>query len=247
VTKWTVAAVLVVAAAAGVAPVRGAPAAIAVGAFSLARPGDALPDGWAPMKFARIERQTRYSIVADEGTTVVKAEADASASGLIRRVEVDPHAHPTLEWRWKVANLVERSDMAAKRGDDYAARVYVAFKYEPARVSVWNRVKYALIRAIYGEYPPHAGINYVWATREPVGTATWNAYTDRVRMIVVRSGADDVGRWVSESRNVLDDYRAAFDEEPPPIAGVAIMTDGDDTGERATAWYGDIRFAAPDR
>jgi hypothetical protein len=137
--------------------------------------------------------------------------------------------------------------MTAKQSDDYAARVYVAFKYDPARVSIWNRVKYGVIKMLYGEYPPHAGINYVWATREPVGASAWNAYTDRVRMIVVHSGPEDVGRWVTESRNVLDDYRAAFNEEPPPIAGVAIMTDGDNTGERATAWYGDILFAAAKR
>jgi hypothetical protein len=240
--KSATTAVLIAALAAGVAHGRGKPGSISVGAFSAARAGASPPDGWSPLRFARIERETRYSLVADGGATVVRAEADASASGLIRRVEIDTRAYPILEWRWKVANLVEKSDLAAEEGDDYAARLYVAFKYDPARVSVWNRVKYALIKALYGEYPPHAGINYVWATREPVGTTTWNAYTDRVRMIVVRSGPADLGRWVSESRDVLEDYRAAFKEEPPPIAGVAIMTDADNTGERVVAWYGDIRF-----
>lgn len=240
--RTIVAAVSLAAIVAAAAHVHGAPAAIEIGAFSAARPGAAIPDGWVPLKLARIDRETRYSLVADEGTTVVRAQADASASGLIRRIEADPRTYPILEWRWRIANLVEKSDLAAKRGDDYAARLYVAFKYDPARVSVWNRVKYGIIRALYGEYPPHAGINYVWATREPVGAAAWNAYTDRVRMIVVRSGAADLGRWVSESRNVLEDYRAAFGEEPPPIAGVAIMTDTDNTGERAVAWYGDIRL-----
>jgi hypothetical protein len=240
--RTALAAISLAAIVAAATQVHGAPAAIDVGAFSAARPGGVIPDGWMPLKFARIDRETRYSLVADEGATVVRAEADASASGLIRRIEIDPRADPILEWRWKVANLVEKSDLMAKRGDDYAARVYVAFKYDPARVSLWNRVKYGIIRALYGEYPPHAGINYVWATREPAGTSAWNAYTDRVRMIVVRSGPADLGRWVSESRNVLDDYRAAFGEEPPPIAGVAIMTDTDTTGGRAVAWYGDIRF-----
>jgi hypothetical protein len=69
-----------------------------------------------------------------------------------------------------------------------------------------------------------------------------SAYTDRVRMIVVRSGAAELGRWVSESRNVLDDYRVAFHEKPPPIVGVAIMTGTDKTGEKATACCGDIRL-----
>jgi len=129
-----------------------------------------------------------------------------------------------------------------KRRDDCSGRLNVAFTYDPSRVSLWNRVKYAIIRALYGEYRPHAGISYVWTTREPPGTTAWSAYTDRVRMIVARSGAAELGRWVSESRNVLDDYRTAFHEEPPPIVGVAIMTDTDNTGEKATACRGDIRF-----
>ncbi len=237
-----VAAASLAVAVAAAAPVHAAPATITAGAFSAARAGTGPPDAWTPIRFARGQRETRYALVAEDGATVVRADADASASGLVRRIEVDPRAYPILDWRWKIANLVEKSDLATKQGDDYAARIYVAFKYDPARVSVWNRVKYGIIRALYGEYPPHAGINYVWATREPAGTRAWNAYSDRVRMIVVRSGAADLGRWVSESRDVLEDYRAAFGEEPPPIAGVAIMTDTDDTGERAVAWYGDIRF-----
>jgi hypothetical protein len=65
-------------------------------------------------------------------------------------------------------------------------------------------------------------------------------------MIVVRSGAAEVGRWLTETRNVVDDYRRIFGDEPPPIAGVAVMTDTDDTGERAVAWYDALAFLAPE-
>lgn len=213
-----------------------------VSRFSAAQPGTALPPGWKPLTFDRIERHTSYSLVADDGTTVLKAEARASALGLVRPVTIDAREYPVLRWRWKIANLVERADPRRKDGDDYPARLYVTFKYDPARVAPFDRVKYALIRFIYGEYPPHAGINYVWDGRTPVGASMPNAYTDRVRMIVVRSGATDVGRWVSEERNVYEDYKRAFGEEPPPISGIAVMTDTDNTGESATAWYGDIEF-----
>jgi hypothetical protein len=216
----------------------------ATGRFSAAPSGAALPEGWQPLTFPRVERHTRYQLVADEGTTVVRAEADASASGLIRRVEVDPARAPILAWRWKVAGVVAAADATRKDGDDYAARVYVAFKYDPARVSWFDRAKYALIKLIYGEYPPHAGINYVWDNRLAPGTILPNAYTDRVRMIVVRSGEREAGRWMAESRNVLEDYRRAFGETPPPVSGIAIMSDTDDTGGRAVAWYGDIDLRA---
>lgn len=203
-----------------------------------------MPAGWEPLTFPRIERHTAYRLVAEDGVTVVRAEADDSASGLIRRVEVDPARTPILAWRWKVAGVVAAADATRKEGDDYAARVYVAFKYDPARVSWFDRTKYALIRLIYGEYPPHAGINYVWDNRLAPGTILPNAYTDRVRMIVLRSGEREAGRWMAETRNVLEDYQRAFGEAPPRVSGIAIMTDTDDTGGKAVAWYGDIDLRA---
>jgi hypothetical protein len=226
--------------AAGLALGADAPRTLAVGAFSEARADAALPAGWQPLEFPRIPRHTVYRLVEDAGRVVVHADADASASGLIRRVEADAKDYPVLAWRWKVADVIDAADPSRKEGDDYPARVYVAFKYDPDRVSLFDRVKYALLRFLYGEYPPHAGIAYVWDARLPAGTMLPNAYTDRVRMIVVRSGAADAGRWVEEERDLYADYRRAFAEEPPPISGVAIMTDADDTGARATAWYGDI-------
>jgi hypothetical protein len=217
-------------------------AQVEVGAFSQTQPGAALPAGWQPLEFPRIERHTTYRLVADEGTTVVRADADASAAGLIRRITVDPERYPVLAWRWKIAGVVANADATRKEGDDYAARIYVAFKYDPERASWFDRAKYTLIRLIYGEYPPHAGINYVWDNRLAPGTVLPSAYTDRVRMIVVRSGDADANRWVAEERNVLEDYRRAFNEQPPPVSGVAIMTDTDDTRSKASAWYGDIVF-----
>ena len=61
-------------------------------------------------------------------------------------------------------------------------------------------------------------------------------------MIVVESGPEKVNQWVNEERNVLEDYRKAFGEDPPLVSGVALMTDTDNTGESATAYYGDISF-----
>ncbi len=74
-----------------------------------------------------------------------------------------------------------------------------------------------------------------------------NPYTDRVQMIVVESGEAKVGQWVTESRNLYEDYQKAFGDDPPMISGVAVMTDTDNTGESAVAYFGDITFnALPD-
>ena len=95
---------------------------------------------------------------------------------------------------------------------------------------------------LYGEYPPLAAINYIWESKAAKGTIVPNPFTERAKMIVVESGAEKLNQWVAEEHNVYDDYKQAFGLEPPMISGVAIMTDTDNTGESATAYYGDILF-----
>jgi hypothetical protein len=206
---------------------------------------DGLPAGWTPLTFRKIARYTRYSLMDAEGGHVVKAEADASASGLIRRTDLDPREHRLLRWRWRVERLLDKADMRTKQGDDYPARIYVAFAYDRARASFGQRIRYEAARLIYGEYPPHAGLNYVWDGKAEVGTTMPNAFTERVRMVVVESGPARLGRWLSYERDILADYRRAFGEDPPRISGVAIMTDTDGTRESAVAYYADISIAAP--
>jgi hypothetical protein len=229
------------AAMAALAPVAVA-ASLDVAPFSRMEEGGTVGQGWQPLEFRKIERRTRYALVRDGDAVVLRADADASASGVVHRLDGPAAARPMLSWRWKIADVVGAGDPRRKDGDDYAARVYVTFRYDPSRVSAVERAKYALAKQLDGEYPPHAGLTYVWDARLPPGTVLPNAYTDRVRMIVVRSGGAEAGRWVAETRNVLEDYRRAFGEEPPPVSGIAVMTDTDQTGGRATAWYGDIRF-----
>jgi hypothetical protein len=213
----------------------------AIPRFSRAAPGEALPAGWAPLTFRAIPRPTRYTLVRDdEAGTVVRADADRSASGLIARVDAVAAPGTRLAWRWKVDTPVLGSDLSRRDGDDFAVRLYVAFRYTPQRVGALERARYEIARFFYGEYPPHAGLNYVWDPKAPVGTIAPNAHERRVRMIVVESGGANLGRWLSYERDVAADYRAAFGDEPPPIAGVALMTDADDTGERALAFYGDV-------
>lgn len=198
------------------------------------------PAGWQPLTFSRIPRHTQYRLVPDAGEFVVEARAQASASGLIHRLQEDPAARPLLRWRWKVENLLVKADVRRKRGDDYPARITITFAYDPKRASFGQRIRYETARLIYGEYPPHAGLSYIWEGKAAVGSVVANAYTDRVRMLVVESGAARLGQWLEYERDILQDYRTAFGAEPPLISGVAIMTDADDTGESALAYYGEI-------
>ena len=213
-----------------------------VGIFSQASPGGEFPEGWKPLKFQNIEKMTRYSLVKDGGTVVVKAVSEASASGLIREVKIDPREYPFLQWRWKIGNILKKGNVKTKEGDDYPARIYVAFEYDPKKLNFFEKTKYNTYRLLYGKYPPLRAINYIWESSAPRSTAVPNPYASRVLMIVVESGREKIDQWVKEERNVLEDYKKFFGEDPPPISGVALMTDTDNTGESASAYYGDIFF-----
>ena len=215
---------------------------IEVGKFSAEKPGDDLPSGWKPLIFKKIEKHTLYRLVKDGDTTVMEAVSHASASGLTREIPINPKEYPIIQWRWKVENILAKGDVHRKEGDDYPARVYIAFQYDASKLSLIQRAEYQAAKLLYGQYPPLGAINYIWESKAPVNAIVSNPFTSRVKMIIVESGKEKVNRWVNEERNVYKDYIRAFGEEPPLISGVAIMTDTDNTGESATAYYGDIRF-----
>ena len=216
-------------------------AVLDVGRFSRQAPGG-LPAEWKPLTFQKVPQHTRYELVRDGDQVVVRASAEASASGLIRDIRIDPREYPVIQWRWRIANLLERADIGRKQGDDFPARIYIVFRSDRDQLWHMGKNKNLFYRLLYNEEPPTGAINYVWDGRSPKGTIVPNAYTACVRMIVVENGAANLNRWMTVERNLLDDYRAAFEDEAPPIVGVAIMTDTDNTGESATAWYGDIVF-----
>lgn len=217
-------------------------AILEVGKFSVASEGNALPDGWKPLIFKKIEKHTTYQLVKDGGATVVKAVSEASASGLTREIKINLKEYPVVQWRWKVANVFKNGDVSKKEGDDYPARIYITFEYDSGKVGFFDKAKYETARLLYGQYPPIGAINYIWESKAPKGTVAPNPYADQVKMIVVESGTAGLNQWITEERNVYEDYKKAFGEEPSMISGIAVMTDTDNTGESATAFYGDIVF-----
>jgi len=216
---------------------------IEVGKFSTAKPDSNFPDAWKPLTFKNIKQHTRYILMADNGISVVKASSDRSASGLIRKIEIDPKEYPMIMWRWKATSIYEKGDVTKKEGDDYPARIYITFKYEPDKLGFFEKLKYETAKVFYGEYPPLAAINYIWASKAQQETVVPNPYTGRAMMIVVESGLKNLNLWVQEKRNVFEDYKKAFGEDPPPISGIAIMTDSDNTRESTVSYFGDIVFS----
>lgn len=177
--------------------------------------------GWQSKEFAG---ETRYALESNEGKMVLRADSKTSASGLYREIKIDLAKTPILNWTWKVDNILAGNDERTRAGDDYPARIYVVFS---GGLAFWRT----------------RAINYVWSNEQPVGSNWPNAFTANARMIAVESGSSRVGQWISERRDVRADYQLLFGEKPDQVDAVAIMTDTDNTGATATAWYGDIWFS----
>ena len=236
------AAVFVVALAASAA---GTPPAT-ITAFSGAAPGEPRPP-WRALLVPRV-KAPEFAFVADGEATVLRVRAVAAAGSLAHALDADPAQRPRLAWRWKVDRVVEKADLSRREGDDFAARVYVFFDMPVAELTLAQRARMELSRLVHGIDLPAAALCYVWDNRNPVGTSAWNPYSDQVRMIVVQSGAGRVGQWAAQARDVEADFRAAFGWPAaypvPRLTGIALGADTDQTGESATAWFGDVRLEA---
>ena len=182
--------------------------------------------GWSDhwMHVELDSRATRFLAVREGGEPVLRADADRSASAMLHELDDEPLAGATVSWRWKIDRAVpDNRHEREKKGDDYAARLFVIFDAEP-----FSRDARALC--------------YVWASTEPVGSSFENPYISNVATIVLQSGDGRAGVWVDEKRRFIADYEAAFGEPPGRLTGIAVMVDTDDTKTSATAWFGDVSF-----
>lgn len=211
------------------------------------RPGSgAIPAPWSVIQLDKKVSPTRYRLDVWDGVPAIRADAKASMALMARPVNVDLQATPVLCWRWRIGGVLKSADLATKQGDDYAARVYVAFKLPDSAISFGTGVKLGLARAIYGDQVPDAAVNYVWDNTHPVGTRAPNAYTDRAQTVVQQSGNQKAGQWLNERANVLDDVRKAFGTAEAKVTLLAVASDTDNTGETAEAGFADLHFVAAD-
>jgi hypothetical protein len=176
--------------------------------------------GWKEKVFAG---RTVYTALPGEG--LLLAESRGAASGLFLERRIDLRSTPWLHWSWKVADTFSGLNEREKSGDDYPARIYVVAK---GGLAFWKT----------------RALSYVWASGEPQDSMWPSAFTGNAVMIAVRSGPGRAGELVAEKRDVRADWKRAFGDDIEAIDGVAIMTDTDNAGRTARAWYGQPRFSA---
>jgi hypothetical protein len=218
--------------------------AVLVTPYSTAKPGTALPKGWEKFTLASHKNDTQYDFVDDGGTVVLHAKADNAASGLIHPMRLDIKGTPFIQFRWKVAKLIEGADNSIAAKEDSPVRIVLGFDGDKSKLTLKEKSSAFLAKSASGREFPYAQLVYVWANSAPVGAVIPNPHTKRVQMVVAASGPAEVGKWITLTRNVAEDYKRAFGEEPGPLTDVGVLTDTDNTGASVEAWYGDIRLLA---
>ena len=191
---------------------------------------------WEPYVVMPANARTKYHLANVDGAVALEADAAEGGSGMYRKIRIDLKTHPILEWRWRLP----RPPSGAAWSATAPILLSLGFDGDPSKLDILARIKLRMAKALTANGLPYASLLYVWRADVPVDTVEENRHTDRVRMVVVESGEENVDRWVTVRRNVLEDYRKAFGEEPGNIVAVGVLTDVGDDGSPRRAFYGDI-------
>ena len=186
------------------------------------------------------KKSTRYQAVRLDGRDAVFGESDSAASMLRQNLRVEASDLGKLGFSWKVPKMIAGADMTQRDSDDSPVRVLLAFEGDRSKFSVKNAMLSELALALTGEPMPYATLMYVWGTHSAPESVVINPRTDRIRKLVLESGPARLGRWLDYERDIRADYEKAFGEAPGALVGIAIMTDSDNTRQKASAWYGPV-------
>jgi hypothetical protein len=197
--------------------------------------------GWRHLTFPG-KAPTKFSYMRQDGREAVAVTAASSASMLRSKVRVEPAELGSVKFSWKVPQLIAGADIASREDDDSPVRVVLIFEGDRSRFSARDAMLSELVHSLTGEPMPYATLVYAWCNKRAPGTLVKSPRTDRVRTMVVESGAKKLNQWLDYERNIRADYERAFGEAPGALTAIGIMTDSDNTLSTARAWYGPVRL-----
>ena len=189
---------------------------IIIADFSAGLDARGIPSGWQLKEKAG---KADLAVVKEGKLHALHLRSADSSFSLQKTVDVDIRRYPVLSWKWKVTELPPKGDFRKSNTDDQAAQLFVAFS--------WNKA-----------------IVYIWDTTAPQGFVGEAAapMMMTIKAIVVRSGAADTGKWITETRNVFEDYRQLFGQEPPPVGGIRIQINSQHTNSTAESYFAEVSF-----
>lgn len=182
-----------------------------------------MPNGWKLKKWSGEGHQV--ALIEEDGRKALRLSSEKNSFGVYKEFDFRVETTPVLTWEWKVTRLPEKGDVRERDKDDQAAQIYVMFPRFPKMLN--TRL-----------------VGYLWESNAPKDEKFTSKKSSNTRYIILQSGNENLGKWMKEKRNVYEDYRTLFGEEPPEGGGITMMIDSDDTGSSAESYFSDIRLEA---
>jgi hypothetical protein len=175
-----------------------------------------VPHGW---QLKEKSGKADFAVIKDGDLPAVRFKSANTSFSLQKEVHVNLKKFPVLTWKWKVTKLPVGGDFRKSKTDDQAAQLFLAFSKTKAIV-------------------------YIWDTTAPQGTMGNAAvpWPMSIKTVVVRSGTADTGKWFTEVRNVYDDYKKLFGDEPAEVAGVRLQINSQHTETSAESYFANVVF-----
>ena len=182
-----------------------------------------IPPGWNKQQWGSPAYD--FTIVEDGGKKVLHLKSKEEGSTISKEIKgkVNLKDTPILEWSWKMVTLPKGGNSCVKSADDQAGQVFVTWPRFPEQVR--SRI-----------------IGYVWESTRPVGTVCKSEKTGMVTYVVVRSGPPELGKWLTERRNVVEDFKKIYDEQPDNPGALSVSIDSNDTRSSAESFMGALIF-----
>ncbi len=195
------------------APV-GAEDSMVIADFSSVAAG--VPAGW---ELKEKSGKADFAVVKDGDIAAARFRSANTSFSLQKEVRVELKQFPILTWKWKVTKLPARGDFRKSKTDDQAAQLFLAFSKTKAIVYIWDTTA------------PQG----IMESTSPVPFMT-------VKVVVLRSGPAEVGKWITERRNVYEDYKKLYGSEPPMVNGVRLQINSQHTETSAESYFADVVF-----
>ena len=171
------------------------------------------------------DNKTEYSVGSNENGNYLKAIADNAASGLGKEIKIDLNKTPFINITWKIEKDIPGIDETAKKGHDFAARVFVIKKTGATALS--NRA-----------------VNYVFSSNQDVGSNSPSPYTKKSIDNVLATTKTNLNEWVTVKANVKEDFKKFHDLDVNELDGIAIMSDTDNSKQKSITYYQNIYFSS---
>ena len=206
--------------------------------------GDGPPPPWGVVGFPGQSKPfTRFGAVTLEGQRVLRVDANLSYGFLVHALASEP-SQRILSWRWRIDEPNTQTNLTRKDGDDSPAKVCAMFDLPLTSVPFVERQVLRMARLRAGEAIPAANICYVWDAHLAAGSVLESAYTRRIRYIVLRGPDAPLRTWMVDQRDIRADFLRLYGDEAqgkvPPLVGIAVGADADNTRQHSVAHVGEL-------